>query len=384
MQRIKPRYQLDYRTMLYLADTTARQYRIVIGSETLPTLLLRVADSDSSFENNQESAARFNDLPNKKDSLYTGKIIINLHMRRIDVEAINIHPITSEREKVVYLDFLSDSETNMQELLERLTIYGNSRNFQLFQLIDLNLLSAESAYGEKEKFETLKECLDECAAVSSFYDRIRFRFLGWHKFQSAYIQSSTSNNNNDENDNKDAIVNEEKWSVMVIRDPFLLRQFCDDVAFTRSIREIEEEEAEIRRADQPVRCVQCSDYYLVQDNKMGVCVHHDGFVYDNHSITLAQWGQHAAIAQLLKEEAEAIKQSSTNPLTPEQKERLEREKQRFKYICCNQTVQASGMVGGCKRGKHSLADAKLIQWEYECDHNRDYQDKRLNLIQTRI
>ncbi|CAF4882424.1 unnamed protein product [Rotaria magnacalcarata] len=204
------------------------------------------------------------------------------------------------------------------------------------------------------------------------------------KFQSAYIQSSTSNNNNDENDNKDAIVNEEKWSVMVIRDPFLLRQFCDDVAFTRSIREIEEEEAEIRRADQPVRCVQCSDYYLVQDNKMGVCVHHDGFVYDNHSITLAQWGQHAAIAQLLKEEAEAIKQSSTNPLTPEQKERLEREKQRFKYICCNQTVQASGMVGGCKRGKHSLADVKLIQWEYECDHNRDYQDKRLNLLQTRI
>ncbi|CAF4168496.1 unnamed protein product, partial [Rotaria magnacalcarata] len=76
----------------------------------------------------------------------------------------NIHPITSEREKVVYLDFLSDSETNMQELLERLTIYGNSRNVQLFQLIDLNLLSAESAYGEKEKFETLKERLDECAA----------------------------------------------------------------------------------------------------------------------------------------------------------------------------------------------------------------------------
>ncbi|CAF5109455.1 unnamed protein product, partial [Rotaria socialis] len=56
---------------------------------------------------------------------------------------------------------------------------------------------------------------------------------------------------------------------------------------------------------------------------MGVCVHHDGFVYDNHSITLAQWGQHAAIAQLLKEEAAAMKQSTTNPLTPEQKERLE-------------------------------------------------------------
>ncbi|CAF2218099.1 unnamed protein product, partial [Rotaria magnacalcarata] len=34
----------------------------------------------------------------------------------------------------------------MQELLERLTVYGKSRNVQLFQLSDLNLLSAESAY----------------------------------------------------------------------------------------------------------------------------------------------------------------------------------------------------------------------------------------------
>ncbi|CAF3116064.1 unnamed protein product, partial [Rotaria sp. Silwood2] len=76
MQRINPRYQLDYRTMLQLADTTARQYRIVIGSETLPTLLLRVADSNPSFGNDQKPRARFNDLPNKKNSIYTSKIIV--------------------------------------------------------------------------------------------------------------------------------------------------------------------------------------------------------------------------------------------------------------------------------------------------------------------
>ncbi|CAF5109762.1 unnamed protein product, partial [Rotaria sp. Silwood1] len=64
---------------------------------------------------------------------------------------------------------------------------------------------------------------------------------------------------------------------------------------------------------------------------------------------------------------EAVKHSTTNALTPEQKERLKREKQRFKYICCNQIVQASGMMSGCKRGKHSPANVTLIQWEYSCD-----------------
>ncbi|CAF4654000.1 unnamed protein product [Rotaria sp. Silwood1] len=393
MQRINPQYQLDYRTMLQLADTTARQYRIVIGSETLPTLLLR-ADNNHSFENNQKSISRFNDLPNKKNSVYTGKIIVNLDVRRIDVEAINIHPITGEREKVVCQELLTGSETNIQELLERLTVYGKSRNVQLLQLIDLNLLSAESAYDEKEKFEILKERLDECAAYrrsmivydldsligvnksegnSSMGRSTNLSLINHNvytyvkdKFKSAYIQSSTSNNNN--GINKDTVVNEEKWSVVVICDPFLLRQFCDDVAFTRSISEIEKEEAEMRRADQPIKCVQCNDYYLEQDNKMGVCVHHDGFVYDNLSLTLTQWGQQAAIAQLLKEEAEAINQSTTNVMTSEQKEHIE----------------PSGMMSGCKRGKHSSADITLIQWEYACDHNREYQEKRLNLLQSRI
>jgi Fe-S cluster biosynthesis and repair protein YggX len=67
---------------------------------------------------------------------------------------------------------------------------------------------------------------------------------------------------------------------------------------------------------------------------MGVCVHHDGFVYDNISDALTQYSQRRAIQLLLNEEALAFKQ-------PAQRERLERVKQRFKFICCNQTVVAA-------------------------------------------
>ncbi|CAF1085429.1 unnamed protein product [Adineta steineri] len=411
-QRINPRYQLDYRTMLQLTDTTARQYRILIGAETLPTLLLRtLVDDDQSFEDDQQPKPRFNDLPNKPRSLYTGKIIINLHARRIDIESILMQVGTDEREKVVYQEFLRDSETNLQELLERLTVYGKSRNVQLLQLIDLNLLSAESAYDEKDKFETLKERLDECAGYrrsmivydldsligvnksegnSSMGRSTNFSLINQNvytyvkdKFQTAYIEPSPMFSNTTENNNND-IVSTEKWSVMVIRDQFLLRQFCDDVQFTRTSSEIEEEEAQMRSADERIKCVQCNDYYIEPDNKMGVCMHHDGFVYDNHSLTLDHWGQRDAVERLLKEEAAAIQMSLKTPLSPEEKERMEREKLRFKYICCNQTVQTASSMGGCKKGKHSPPNMTLLEWEYACDNHKDYQDKRLNLLRNKL
>jgi hypothetical protein len=396
--------------MLELADITAKQYRIFIGAETLPTLLLRAVDDNPLQVNNQQPAARFNDLPDKRNSLYTGKIVVNLNARRIDFEAVLTHSGSHEREKIVYQEDLLNSETNLQTLLERLSVYGKSRNVQLLQLIDLNLLTAESAYEEKEKFETLKERLDECKAYrrsmivydldsligvnksesdssmgrstslslinQNVYTYVKEEFEKAHTQPPQISQDGTPNNNN--------VVNEEKWSVMVIRDPFLLRQFCEDVNFTRTPSEIEEEEATIRRADERIKCVQCNDYYIEQDNKMGVCVHHDGFVYDNHSLTLAQWGQRAAVEKLLKEEAETTKRLSTTTMTPEKKEQLERDKQRFKFICCNQTVQIVGSFGGCKKGKHSLGSVTMNEWEYACDHVKEYQDKRLNLLDSRI
>ena len=71
-------------------------------------------------------------------------------------------------------------------------------------------------------------------------------------------------------------------------------------------------------------------------------------------------------------------------LTSGQKEKLEHDKQRFKYICCNQTVQTSSTEGGCKKGKHSPASMTKNEWEYACDHNKEYQERRLNLLERRI
>ncbi|CAF1527562.1 unnamed protein product [Adineta ricciae] len=397
--------------MLQIADTTARQFRIFIGAETLPTLLLRTLHDDQLLEDDQQLKSRFNNLPDKPRSLYTGKILVNLHARRIDIETIFTHDGSGEHEKIVNQEDLLDSETNLQELLERLTAYGKSRNVQLFQLIDLNLLTTESAYDEKDKFEVLKERFDECAAYrrsmivydldsligvnrsegnSSMGRSTNFSLINQNvytyvkdKFQSAYVESSTISSDTTNDDSND-IISTEKWTVMVIRDPFLLRQFCDDVQFTRAQSEIDEEQAEIRRADERIKCVQCNDYYIEQDNKMGVCAHHDGFVYDNHSLTLEQWGQRAAVEQLLKEEAAAIQMALKGSLPAEDKERLEREKVRFKYICCNQTMQVGNSMGGCKRGKHSSPGVTLIEWEHECDHNREYKDKLLNLLENRI
>ncbi|CAF1378677.1 unnamed protein product, partial [Didymodactylos carnosus] len=320
-------------------------------------------------------------------------------------EALHTDPLTHECTKIVDQHDLFDSETNLQGLLQRLTIYGKLRNVQLLQLIDLNLLSTESAYDEKQKFETLKERLDECAAYRrsmivydldslvginrsegnastgrttnlslinhNIYTHIKDRF------QNAHVESGSISENND------TIDTDEKWSVIVIREPFLLRQFYDDIKFTRPENEIQEEEAELRLVNERNKCVQCNDFYTEKDNRMDVCIHHDGFVYDNHCPQLTKWTRRAAIEQLLKEDAEVNQPRAHVIQTPEEKERLERRKQRYKFICCDQTLQIGGMAAGCKKGKHSLPHTTHIEWENACDENTDYRAKLSSLLQSR-
>ncbi|CAF1179407.1 unnamed protein product [Didymodactylos carnosus] len=389
-------YQIDYRTALELANDTAQQYRIFIGSETLPTLLLRSLDNDSS------TAVQLGTLPNKKDSNYTGRIIVNLAARRIDVEAEHFHPSSGEREKIVYQESLLDGETDLQSLLERLTIYGKSRNVQLLQLVDLSLLSSESAYDEKRKFEILTERVDESQSYRRsmiVYDLDSLVGVNKSEGQSATGNSTNISLNNQsvytfvgdrfrkahvdraQADEEQARV-KENWAVVIGRDPFLLRQFCDSVQYTRTPEELDQEDEERRRAEEKILCIKCNDYYLEQDNKMGVCVHHDGFVYDNSSNTLAKYTQCAATEQLLHEEAMAI---ATND-QPE-RERLERLKTRFKFICCNMTVTATGSVGGCKKGRHGFeanASVTLEEWEQVCDENRLYRLKRATMLDKRV
>ncbi|CAF3939418.1 unnamed protein product [Adineta steineri] len=389
--RTDPNWQIDYRTSLELANEIAQQYRVFIGSETLPTLLLRTL--------NDNQTALLGTLPDKRNSVYTGRIVINFSTRRIDVEAVISHS-TAEQEKIVYHEDLTSHETDIQNLLERLTIYGKSRNVQLLQLIDLSLLSIESAYDEKRKFEILTERVDECNSYRrsmivydldslvgvnksegqsstgsstniSLTNQSVFTFVG-DRFKKAHVDMARS-------DEEQALA-KENWAVVVGRDPFLLRQFCDFIQFTRATHEVEEEENNRRRQEEKNKCFKCNDYYLEQDNKMGVCVHHDGFVYDNISAGLTKCSQRSAIQQLLTEEA-----LSTNQ--PAQREHLERMKQRFKFICCNQTVGTAGNMGGCKRGCHGLEDnptVTLVEWEQMCDENPEYLAQHLDLLNNRV
>jgi hypothetical protein len=109
-----------------------------------------------------DQTALLGTLPDKRNSVYTGRIVINLSTGSIAVEATILHS-TDKHEKIAYHERLTGRETDMQHLLERLTIYGKSRNVQLLQLIDLSLLSIESAHDEKRKFEILTERVDECS-----------------------------------------------------------------------------------------------------------------------------------------------------------------------------------------------------------------------------
>lgn len=102
---------------------------------------------------------------------------------------------------------------------------------------------------------------------------------------------------------------------------------------------------------------------------------------------LAQWSSERAIEQLLIEEAEAAQQANVGngPLTSEQKERAERAKQRFRYICCNQMLQTSGNANanGCKKGKHSPQSITRNEWELARDNNQEYHEKRRRLLTIR-
>lgn len=400
--RNNPHYQLDYRTMLKLTEITARQYRIFFGAETLPMIIARsIRDSGNSGDNQ-----KFNDLTSQKNSVYTGKILVNLASGVLDVEAIETNPITKKRAKIVFRHTLLDSETNLQGLLLRLTTYGKLRNVQLLQLVDLNLLSAESAHDEKQKFETLKERLDECAAYrrsmivydldalvginrsegsASTGQTTNFSLINHNiytyvkdKFENTHVECLTDTDDDNETNT------EEKWSVVIISQRFLLRQFLDDVKFTRPQSELDEIEAEERRANEQYRCVQCNNNYVESDNRMEACLYHDGFIYDNFSPGMIMGSRTNAIEMLLKEDTHYNMQLNTRSLTPEQKELFERQKNRFRYICCDQILQIGGIMNGCKKGKHSQPHITHKEWEKTCNQNQEYLDKRMKLLQNRI
>jgi hypothetical protein len=153
---------MTYAEALELADKTAKQYQISLGSDTLPRLLLRNLTATNQNSSNKLQQIQY--LADDQRNLavtYTGRIIVSLSDRCVRIEA---HNNQLHQPNIIIEHKLNEDETNLQQLLQRITRYGENRNVQLLQLIDLNLLSSQSAYDEKKIFETLKERYDECVA----------------------------------------------------------------------------------------------------------------------------------------------------------------------------------------------------------------------------
>jgi hypothetical protein len=120
--------------------------------------------------------------------------------------------------------------------------------------------------------------------------------------------------------------------------------------FPRTDKEEDEYIKEQRRDKDLIKCVKRRDYFIQNENKMGNCTYHDGFVYDNSSLELTKYTPTDASDSLNRDEFQLIN-------NPENKDDIERRKGRFKYICCDTTVQGSqgSSSGGCKKGKHGFA-----------------------------
>jgi hypothetical protein len=74
---------------------------------------------------------------------------------------------------------------------------------------------------------------------------------------------------------------------------------------------------------------------------LGNCVHHDGFVYDNSAADMTIYTSSHGILLLNKLECDAI-------IDVQQRDELERQKTKFKWIRFD-AVLVSGNLGGCKK-----------------------------------
>jgi hypothetical protein len=124
---------------------------------------------------------------------------------------------------------------------------------------------------------------------------------------------------------------------------------------------------------------------------VGSCVHHDGFIIDNSVPNLTIYTLSKAIYELTKLEYDTINNQN-------KQQQFERQKNKFKWICCDATLTAGSSVGGCKKGKHRsgeeagdiqrrdecrLDKTAIKHWEDQCLRNQEYNEKRLALLENR-
>ena len=331
-RRHEPLFRFDLRCALERADTVAEQYQLFIGDQnTLPRLLL----------NNLKQRDRQEHHFHLKSGLhYTGKIIVSLSDRVVRIEI-------GGQEMAAQQISLHPHERTLSNLLERLTNYGNNRNVQLLQLIDLSLLASRGAYEERKVFETLKERYDEHMQ----YDRSMIVYdldslIGVNRSESNSSMGLSHNCSLVNQGVYTQIVSRfraaqvdltrEKWAVAVVRDSFLLKMFSRDVDFPRTKKQQEDDDEERRRDTEEVMCFKCESTYLESENKVGACDHHDGFVYDNSFPHLPKHTPSEACKILLIEENQSMANDDTTDgddgenATLMAKEKAERRKGRFR------------------------------------------------------
>ena len=297
-KRDNTEFQFDLNCALEKTDIIARRYQFFIGGQnTLPQLML----------NNLRKHNKYNKhFHLKAGKHYTGKMIVSLTEEAVRIETDDLEIVAEESS-------LYPHEKTVSSLLERLTNYGNNRNVQMLQLIDLNLLASRGAYEERKVFETLKERYDEHME----YDRSMIVYdldslIGVNRSESNSSMGISRNcslvNQGVYNQVvarfREAQVNptREKWAVAIVRDSFLLKMFVKDVDFPRTKKQQEEEDNEQRRDTEILRCWKCDSTYVESENKTSACDYHDGFVYDNSEPNVPIYSLSAAYHILLDEE----------------------------------------------------------------------------------
>jgi hypothetical protein len=415
-RRLCATYEMQEDEALILADRTARQFQLFLGLDTLPRLLLYNLDDQRRFSETQTTTTttigQKEPLPMgfhlPDDYQFTGKILISLTDQCARLEILQ-----NDNTRRIIQEALTKGEQNLQQLLERITSYGNDRNVQLLQLIDLNLLSSKGAHDEKKIFETLKERYDECmeykrsmivydldsligvnksesessmgTSVSSSVVNQSIYIYVTSRFREAKIEAKRS-------DQKMSI---ERWAIAVVRDDFLLKKFTTDVDFMLTDQQKSDDENHRKRSKDLLFCVKCRDHFVETENKMGACTYHDGFLYDNLSLDLKMYKPSQATEILYAEESIAVKDQT-------KKDEMERGKTRFKYICCHATFQVGAGMNGCRKGEHGREkdedgwekvkiDARLYKaikigitkWEKDCFEDIGYNLKLIDLLQSR-
>ncbi|CAM4934856.1 unnamed protein product [Rotaria socialis] len=246
--------------LLELADGVAREFNVWFGISTLPEIcrinpnIINPADQEDEFSLDFQKM-----IP-------TGRILIDYTDRKCRIEIHNEPTLEKD---------LNKTETSMPHLLARF-IYGcSTRNIDTVQIIDLNFLIKQNAFGEDQIFEILTTIFLEC----NEYNRSMLIFD---------IDSLIMLNKSDSEMSKSK-------SISNIR----IYQFVREKCKTSIIEETE--------PDQEVD-TKCLRNYVPKEARDGNCYYHPGFVVDINNPKKPMTGEEAqevlqcAILKKLSEE----------------------------------------------------------------------------------